>query len=495
MILFLKEKIKENPVFFCFFLIAILYLLPTFIQTEFNNELHIKQFYIGLPRILSGDEPHYFVVTTSLINDHDFYIENNYDNAYYHGACDVGFNFINNTNPTIGRHMLLFNPEKKIVTAIHGENPYNEITYKKEIQTLKEKYNVSNFYQINVRPLGLSMFSALFLWPLRGTCFIEAGVIYVGVFVSFVGIIFFYFISLYYIKKYSIDENRNKTEGFNSISSSFSSTFIALLFTLFFALATQYWHYSKTYFVEPYLATFLLGAFYYSFIKKRNFISGLLLALGFSMKYPFGIYLGLFGLVLLYTRKWKQLFYFILGSALPIVFIMYSNFYLTGNPFLLARAEYLSYFDNYIAGIVAALFHPTFGIIPFAPFLIFSLLGFWILYKHDKSHFVYFCIMIIPYFFFWSSLALTSVGGGGGYSARYDVPLLSFFVLLCLIWFMYNKSQFLMRLFYFLILISLIINIQAAFLYPLFWNNPPWILFEKLLSKWDRVVELIKQSL
>ncbi|MEK6921908.1 MAG: hypothetical protein AABX82_08515, partial [Nanoarchaeota archaeon] len=97
--LWAKKLSKKRMIVFFFSILFLFYLLPTFVQVRFDNDLRIDEFYLGLPGVISGDEPHYFVTTTSLINDHDYYIDNNYDNTYFYGGCDVSFRYVNNTNP------------------------------------------------------------------------------------------------------------------------------------------------------------------------------------------------------------------------------------------------------------------------------------------------------------------------------------------------------------------------------------------------------------
>jgi hypothetical protein len=468
----------KNVVLWGFVLIALLYFLPTLLQVSFDDELRVEGFYLGFPGVLSGDEPHYFVTTTSLINDHDLYIDNNYDNAYLNGTCDVGFRFTNNTDKFM-RHVRLFNPEEK---AISRKNPYNReegTTYEEDVAEFLETHNVSSYHEIPSRPLGLPVLSAIFLWPLADTCLIEHGAIYITLLFSFIGIIFFFMIALHYVEKWNKTEIENKT--------------LAMIFTFFFTLCTQYWHYSKTYVVEPYLVVFLIVAFYLFFIKEHNILPGFLLAAGFSMKYPFAMYLVFFAGFLLLRRKWKRLLLFILGSVPIIGSILIYNVYTTGSIFL-ARSEYLSIFDNVSLGMLRTIIDPTFGILPFTPFLLFAIFGAYVLYKRDRDLFMIFSFLIIPYFFFWSGFALTPVGAGGGYSSRYTLPIIPFLVLLCGIWFMQSTRKKQKIVFICLAVLSCIINMQAAFLYPLFWNSPPWILAEKIMTKWDRIIEIIFQK-
>ena len=72
----LKQK-PRTIVLYAFIGLLLLYLIPTFIQPAYDSGLHITHFYLGLPGVLSGDEPHYLITTTSLINDGDYYTDNN----------------------------------------------------------------------------------------------------------------------------------------------------------------------------------------------------------------------------------------------------------------------------------------------------------------------------------------------------------------------------------------------------------------------------------
>jgi hypothetical protein len=470
-----EQQPTRSIVLFCFSALFLLYLLPTFIQPAYNDDLDLTHFYIGFPGVISGDEPHYFIATSSLINDHDYYVENNYNNAYRSGGYDLGFRYKNTSNPTIPPHIQLVDPvQHRALPTIMNK------THEENVQEMYLRYNSTIIKWVPNRPIGLPIFSSIFLWPLKNTYLIEHGAIYISVMISFIGLLFFYTISLFYIGKFCPDKRDKK------------NIFTALLFTCIFALSTQYWHYSKTYFPEPYIATFLLAAYYLFFIKKRYILPGFLLSMGLAMKTPFGVYIVLFGLYLLFKKLWLRLFYFILGAS-PILFLLfYYNWFLSGNIFYSAQAGHL-FFGNYIKGLILWLFHPSFGMLLSAPFLVFSIFGFWNLWKKDKETFGVLSLIILPYLFFWTSYTLTQ-NGPGGYSARYLVPLLSFFTILTAIWYSNNKDRIMQGVFWILVGVSFIINIQAAFLYPLFWNNPPWIILDMILHKGARIMEVLKQT-
>src|SRR3989344_3494447 len=241
------KAVKRNPALFCLGLIFLMYFLPTLFQIQIDNQMHIKGFYIGLPGVLSGDEPHYLVTTTSLINDHDFYIDNNYDNAYYLGGCDAGHHYLNNTGPFVDRHIKLLNPLTKDVVLIDPATRQNISICEGKLSTMYRSCANATYRQIPHTPIGLPIFSAIFLWPLKGTCLIESGAIYLGVLLSFIGIILFYLICLYHLNEYYIKAKEKKNKAIKSLSG-IRLKYTALAFTAIFALGTQYWNYSKTYY-------------------------------------------------------------------------------------------------------------------------------------------------------------------------------------------------------------------------------------------------------
>ncbi|MBI4140398.1 hypothetical protein HY485_01030 [Candidatus Woesearchaeota archaeon] len=205
----------------------------------------------------TGDEPHYYITLYSLVNDNDFFLTNNYNNAHYDNGSDLGLKKHN----TFERHTRLFNSLNKTIINI----PFIDATH------LNASYfpsRDSSMKEISGHPIGLPLFAFIFLWPFRNTPALEHLSIYLTLFFSLAGISAFYSLMLFY------HQNRQK----------------AGLFTLILALGTQYWHYSKTFWAEPYLSSFLIIAWYLVVVKKSTssyLLSGFLLGFGFLIKYPF----------------------------------------------------------------------------------------------------------------------------------------------------------------------------------------------------------------
>lgn len=71
-----------------------------------------------------------------------------------------------------------------------------DLFYAQSVAEAEAEYNLTITHQIANRPIGLPLFSALFFWPFKNTCFIEAGAIYISLLISFIGLIFFFKICL-----------------------------------------------------------------------------------------------------------------------------------------------------------------------------------------------------------------------------------------------------------------------------------------------------------
>ena len=93
------------------------------------------QFAVGLPRVLSGDSPHYLVAVNSLVEDGDFDLRNNYDQALG-GDWDAGSRF---RGVEIDRHVDVDSRARELGT----HSPF------------------------------FAMLLAFFAWPLAGTPWIE----------------------------------------------------------------------------------------------------------------------------------------------------------------------------------------------------------------------------------------------------------------------------------------------------------------------------------
>ena len=433
-------------------IIVLLYILPTFIRFDFNDDLTVKSVGFGLPRVISGDEPHYFIALNSIIDDHDFLIKNNHANAYLNKTCDAGFIFKGNAQISAERRVMY--------TKNHQDYTLDLIDTGGKRLPGKENINLDEFEQVTLAPIGLPVESALFLWPFSNTCNREHFAILLSIFISIIGILFFHKIILYY-----------------------HNTYIASVATFIYAFGTPIWFYSKTFFAEPYLATFLILAYYYLIIKNRSFLAGLFIGAGYLMKQPFSLLLPIFVVYTILRRKFLDAISLIV-SFMPFLVMFFAFNLYHFSTFTTPAKQFTA--GSILVGIYNNFFSSTNGLFVFSPILllfIFGIIGF---YRKNKSHCIIVVMVLALYFIFFSSFIAT----GGAHANRYFVPFLSFMVLL--LSFAYQDFFTKYRsLFIFLIATSVVINLQSAVVHILFWSHPPWYAIEKILLKWHRVIELL----
>lgn len=449
-LLFLMEH-KLVHTRFIFLIIFFLYLLPSFISYDLDESYHLKKIRLGLPQVSSGDIPHYLVIVNSLIKDRDIELRNNYQSVL-EGSDEAGRIY---KNRNLVPHVRYLKEDNSMIYQ----------RYDKDGQPLLDnKFMISNpQYDIfPTHPIGTSLLTALFLWPMNNSRLIEISVIYTSIIFSLVGLYFLYLILRFY----------HRNEGY------------ALMITFFIAVGTQLWHYSNTFWTEPYLFVFLILAYYFLICRKMVFLSGLFLGYSLLIKYPSVLFAPLFFGYLCWNKKWGKAVIFgapiLFFSLINLVFHdkTFGGFFKSPIPLLVG---------NPLDGIIGFLVSPSHSIFLFAPFLVFCVFGLRTFYRHYKKEAVLTYSLFLVSFFFWSAV---DYWWGGGYSARYLTPLIPFLAIPLSFW-SSKKSGLSKILFYSSLVISVIINLQAAIFPFLAWDNPPWILITTVLTKAERAIILL----
>lgn len=431
------SKLNNLSTTIFFLVIFLLYLLPSFVQADYSENNNIKSIYLGFPITQTGDEPHYYITLYSLVNDLDIFLTNNYNNALYKNGPDLG----KKKHTTSDRHTRVYDAKNKNITSLHFINGLllNQSTVPKENSCITE---------ISGHPMGLPLFAYLFLWPFKNTPNLEHFAIYLTLAFSLIGIIAFYNLLLHF--------HKNKKQ--------------AMLFTIVLAFATPYWHYSKTFWAEPYLASFLIISTYLVITKKNLFVAGLLLGFGFLIKYPFILAILPLFIILANNylnsnkkqQEFKHALFFLIPLILSLLFALYLNYTLTNNPLKFNQINAV-FFVVSIKGVLNWLFNPTFGLFTFSPVLILAFLGLKSFWHKNKTICVSTTLAIMTYFLFWALYGVTQ-HGAGGYSARYLTAIIPLIVLLFS--FFKPNNKLLKTAFYILLFASIAINFLSAFAYP-----------------------------
>ncbi|MFH1545374.1 MAG: hypothetical protein ABIE23_04810 [archaeon] len=403
--------------------IVLIYFLASFFQYSFDSNFKITGFYFGLPHIYTGDEPEYLLTLNSLLADGDFKLCNNYGQAMQ-GGCQAGITFAG----------------------------IKEIAGRTEMIPCFEQGE-----RLPSRSILNALIAATFIWPFaKDSCLLESMAIFMTLIVSLLVI----FLSLKIMQYFD-----------------FSKKTIAISI-LALAFASPFWFYSKTFWSEPYVSLFLVASVY-CFLKKRFFASGLFLALNLLIKPVNLIFVVVFFIFGFLKRDRKQIINLFIGFLLALPFYFLINYFVFGDPLFISKANE-AFGGDVFSGLIAAFFAVKFGFLLTFPLFLFVIIGFYFFFRKRPFESLLFFSLLFGYMLFWGQVWFV-VLGTGGYSFRYFAPLIPLMIIPIGFFLQENKCKKLSLLFWAILFISFLINLQAA-LTPLLIDNPPWFLIEYLFK-------------
>ncbi|MBI2667508.1 glycosyltransferase family 39 protein [Candidatus Woesearchaeota archaeon] len=430
----IKNNSRKRRIKIILLIIAVLFFFSPFFIT-YSNE--INKLFFTLPYIHPGDEPHYLAMTSSIIKDFDLEVKNNYENAVA-GKGDTGFKY---RYERISRHAILVDGKTNIRYnlddiynlsgsgfSLNGESP--------TIRDDLENTDTANLKERPTRYIGLPFFSSIFLWPFRNSLNLDSIAILLSAIVSLIGFYFLYLVLIHF------KNNENKV----------------LFITIIFIFTTQLWFYSKTFYPDPYIASFLIISYYFFIVKNKVAISGILLGLAFLMKYNMIIFPAIFALYLLKNKRFKKFFLFSLTIGIFAFLLLIYNFIMWGN-LLFSHLHFM--YGNIISGILGLLFSLDHGLIIFTPLLIFSFFGFYQFYKQKKDEAIFTFILFFTYLLIMS--AFLEWHGGFSYATRHLIPIMPLLSIPLLFWYDSNRSKSLKMIFFILVIISFIFSLYSVF--------------------------------
>ena len=374
-------------------IVVVALLLPQFFTSSWDK----AGLPIGLPRVNSGDEPHYLVLINSLVADGDFELENNYHSVHA-GSEQAGLYFAGSALdhhtvwPEEGRRV---GWEQRFLTDTNKWERAPDGTPVPAIRAGQPDKVPEHEYSSHWP--GLAVLLAPVLYPMRGTTYLEpaalvcswvATVLALACFVSLAGVF-----------------------------SRRSGTIVVAAALVF--VGTPVWHYGRTLFTEPYLVACILGAYAALLRRGLPLLSGALVAIAILLKNPavlFGLPLGIY---LLGQRKWSQAARFALFPIVAVGVSLLLNDHTSGSS-LEGAQVWQSH--SFLTGARGVLFDQSHGIFPYAPILISALAGWPALLRRHRGPALSVAVSILLY----GGLVATYYGWSGGYcfGPRHVVPLL-----------------------------------------------------------------------
>ena len=302
-----------------------------------------KPFSVGLPGVLSGDEPHYLVILNSLISDGDFDLANNYGDVH-RGGLQAGRKFV---GEPLDHHVNWYDNDRLVRWSDVYE--FDPARWVKDgdghpVPTLRSDTNLRPTRQEEYpqHPVGLPFLLAPFVYPFRNTPLVEPIALLCSGLATVGGCLAWCWLVKPYTK---VPDHR-------------------LVAVAVAYLGSPLWHYGQDLYSESFLACFSVVAYAFALRAERYFVAGLFLGAGILIKTPFGLLaLPLIGDAL-FRRQWKHALKCMLPVALAGFLVLYWNRQMYGD-WLRNPQEWKS--GSFLSGLYGLTFSWEHGLLLVSP--------------------------------------------------------------------------------------------------------------------------------
>ena len=298
------------------------------------------------PTIYSGDEPHYLLALNSIRWDHDLELRNNYRSAArgsdQAGRLWGGQPMDHHVSFYLGDRLVLWSDAFETVAA----GP-NEPTWR-----LRPGADpaLKDLPEYPMHPIGLPFLAALLLWPCGSANSLEQGALILSTIVTLIGYLLY----------------RRLLGRLTSSRVAIEVTALAVF------VASPLWFYGRSFYTEVYVTTAIIGALLLA--DRWPFFSGVFLAVAISMKPQLAMLGPVLAFPALRRADWPALARLALAPAAAVLGILVLNARFFGAPL---HGSYPFMWGDPLEGARNLLFSSRHGLLPFAPFLGFAVLGFW----------------------------------------------------------------------------------------------------------------------
>jgi len=350
----------------------------------------------SIPRIFSGDEPHYLLTINSLILDGDLDLANNYASVH-RGASQAGKNF---AGAALNHQTVWFeNGARRNWETVYETSPE---TFDRDSEARPtprllpgQSKPPAGHPEYSQHPPGLALVLAPILYPFRSTELVEP----IAVTCSAIAVIVAFLWLRSLLAKYCADRR------------------VADLVAFLAILGSPAWSYARTLFSEPYLLLCAVGA--YSFgLRSRPALAGVLIGVGVLMKPPFALlYLPLMAMYLA-ERNFASALRLTVPVGLGVAVLLGLNAAMFGSPLRAAQAWLAG---SVARGSVGILFSPQYGALFVAPAAIIALLLWPAFIRRFPKDGAVLAAAILLYFLMAASWRHWN--GATAYAARIVVPV------------------------------------------------------------------------
>lgn len=409
----------------------------------------------GLPRVFSGDEPHYLLMLNSVLNDGDLDLRDEYADAL-EGEPWAGRNF---AREPLDHHTVWFTPGGQrwpwfnVYKLEAGPGPQGSITLRPGVPEC-----LATTAEYSWHPPGLPLLLATVLWPVRGTRWTEPAALLLTALVTLATALF-----TQRLFRLFVEDERSVRVA-----------------TLVAVLGSPLWAYSRLLFTEPWLACLCTAALVLALGSDRWLEAGLLIALGMQIKPPFGVV----ALPMLADAVLRRHTRHTLALAVPVAAgvagVLGTNALFFGSPW---RFPLPWSTGNAAEGVLGLLFSWNRGLLAFAPAILVALVGWREIFRTQTRQASIVAASVAVYFV---TVALWwSWEGGYCYGPRMIVPVLpaAFCGLPAAMRSMRAWSPALHKTALALCAVSILVSAMGAFAGYLFWASHPLLGPLRLLAQ------------
>jgi hypothetical protein len=393
------------------------------------------------PAAVRSDEPHYIMVINSLLFDHDFELQDDYERVAQ-GGLDAGARF---QRHELDHHTLLVNRRT-------GHHAFASIDSPNSVAPCDPEFTSSDdVYEVSAHPPGFPILMALALAPFRPAMSdVESDAAIILALVSWLGALVTYW--------------AGRSAGMGRAK--------AMLAVFLLMGASTWLAYSRSFFSEATIGLALILALW-ALIADRPILAGLTLAFAAFLKPPFAI-IGIAFIIneIAGGRRQNAIKIAIVLAACGIP-VMLFNYWLaltpviSGNSSWIRGASFQSLYDTFL--------EPGHGLLYFVPWSIiaFITIASAFLKRHSQAEGKLLRQMGLPIVLYLALLSCSGTGPGLCYGPRYWVPFLPWFALATADSLSRARRPALIACGV-LVALAVLIAIPGALRYPDIFSRVPW---------------------
>jgi hypothetical protein len=390
------------------------------------------------PAAVRSDEPHYLLLINSLLFDHDFELQNDYERVA-EGGMDAGARF---QGVNLDHHTLLVNQRT-------GQHAFASIDSPNSVVPCDPEFTNSNeVYEVSAHPPGFSMLIALAIAPFRPSLSdVEGEAAVVLALISWFGALVTYVVG----RRIGMGRTR------------------AMLATLVLVIASPWLAYSRSFFPEAGIGLALVLALW-ARMTDRLVLAGLSIGLAAILKAPFAV----IGIGFIVNDLWAgrrnaaiKIGVVLASCGLPV---MIFNYWLARTPAISGNAifqgvGYRALFDTF--------FEPGHGLFYFVPWAVIAFLAISRACRSDSPNARLLRQMALPTALYIVLLSFSGTGPGLCYGPRYWIPLLPW-LSLATVEGTYQARRPALLVCGVLVIFGALIAVPGALRYPQMFSKVPW---------------------